>query len=130
MSKQTTGQDLMGETLKSSQEAIQKGVEIGFEAQEKAEEVFSQGLQESFEVAKSGLRQYRQFAASMQAAMPWTAPLQPAAELGLSFQEKAIDAARESSAAAFEAYKKSLAEPTRKYVKEAMVKLAEKAVEG
>ncbi|PCI40211.1 MAG: hypothetical protein COB53_01645 [Elusimicrobia bacterium] len=93
-------------------DSINESLEIGIEAQEKMEEMLQQGIDDAFEAAQSGLRQIRAAA--------------PATDIFYGLQEKNIETARSGVKAAFSTYRRSIAQPVRKMMREQSAKLAEK----
>lgn len=108
-------------------EAAQKGLDTALEAQEKAEDTYRQALEDLFDAAGGTLRQTRQAAATMQAAMPWAVAIKPAADALFDVQEKTLENSRSAAKAAFDNYRRTVAEPMRKLSRETAVKLTSKA---
>lgn len=108
-------------------ESAQKAMDIALEAQVKAEETYQQAMEDLYDAAGSTLRQARTAAATMGGAMPFAAPLRPAIEQLSDLQDKALLNARTASKTAFDNYRRSVAEPMRKLLRESALKLAPKA---
>lgn len=108
-------------------ESAQKAMDIALEAQVKAEETYQQAMEDLYDAAQSTVRQARTAAATMGAGLPFTAAARPAVEQLTDLQDKALQNARTASKTAFENYRRSVAEPMRKLVRESALKLAPKA---
>ena len=94
-------------------EQAEKALDITLEAQVKAEETYEAALSDLFDAAASTLRQAR----SASASMPMLAPM-------FELQEKSLENARTMSKTGFENYRRNVAEPMRKLVRESAGKLA------
>lgn len=91
----------------------QKGMEICLEAQVKAEETYEAALSDLFDAAHSTLRQAKNASVAMQPGLPAL----------FDIQEKGLEGARTMAKTAFENYRRTIAEPMRKLVRESNAKL-------